>query len=189
MMDVHVRRPSDAYLTGLLARCKNDDLTYAPTGCSLDESTPEGFTRRHWSATLAPSAAFARAVDALSQWRVQELSGLLVRTDGPVAVGTNVAMSAPLPFVGFVDVTCRIVTIVDEPDRFGFAYGTLTVHPERGEEAFVVTRTDDSLRFDVTAVSSHANVLTRLAAPIADRLQASASARYLRAMERLTLAP
>ena len=92
-----------------------------------------------------------------------------------------------MPVAGYVDVTCRVVAVIDEPDRFGFAYGTLTVHPERGEEAFVVNREDDSLRFDVTAVSAHANPLMRLAAPIADRLQASASARYLRAMERLTL--
>jgi uncharacterized protein (UPF0548 family) len=84
-------------------------------------------------------------------------------------------------------VTCRVVAIVDEPDRFGFAYGTLSVHPERGEEAFVVTRADGSLRFDVIAVSAHANLLTRLMAPIADRLQASASGRYLRAMEQVTL--
>ena len=186
-MHVHLRRPSELDLDRLLARCKDDELTYAPLGCSLGESTPEHFTRRHWSTHLGSSDAFARAVDALSHWRVQEHSGLVVQSDGPMAVGTNVAMSAPMPVAGYVDVTCRVVAVIDEPDRFGFAYGTLTVHPERGEEAFVVTREDDSLRFDVTAVSAHANPLMRLAAPIADRLQASASARYLRAMERLTL--
>lgn len=187
-MDVHVRRPSGGYLAGLLARCRDDDLTYAPPGCSLADATPAGFTRRRWSTNCGSGDSFAQAVYALSHWRVQENAGLVVRSDGPVAVGTNVAMSAPMPLVGYIDVTCRVVAVIDEPDRFGFAYGTLTVHPERGEEAFVVTREGDSLRFDVTAVSSHANVLTRLAAPIADRLQASASARYLRAMERLTLA-
>ena len=186
-MDVHLRRPSEVDLDRLLARCKDDGLTYAPIGCSLSESTPEHFTRRHWSTTFGSGDAFALAVDALSHWRVQANSGLVVRSDGPMAVGTNVAMSAPLPLAGFVDVTCRVVAIVDEPDRYGFAYGTLSVHPERGEEAFVVTREEDSLRFDVTAVSSHANPVMRLAAPIADRLQAAASARYLRAMERLTL--
>ena len=73
--------------------------------------------------------------------------------DGPLAVGTNVAISAALP-VGHVEITCRVVAVVDEPDRFGFAYGTLPVHPEQGEESFVVVRADaGGARFDVQAVS------------------------------------
>jgi hypothetical protein len=40
-------------------------------------------------------------------------AGLDVLPDGSLAVGTNVAMSAPLP-VGFVEITCRIVAVVDE---------------------------------------------------------------------------
>lgn len=185
-VDVHLRRPSDDHRAALLARCQNDDLTYAPFGCSLDDTTPDGLTRRAWSTMLAATQdAFTRAVDALSNWRVQEGSGLIVRSDGPMAVGTNVAMSAPLPLTGYIDVTCRVVAVIDEPDRFGFAYGTLSVHPERGEEAFVVSRDDDTVRFDVTAVSAHANVISRLTSPVANRLQAAASQRYLRAMERL----
>jgi uncharacterized protein (UPF0548 family) len=35
---------------------------------------------------------------------------------------------------------CRIVYVIDEPDRRGFAYGTLPGHPERGEEAFIISR-------------------------------------------------
>ena len=69
-------------------------------------------------------------------------AGLRVAADGPIAVGTNVAFSAPLP-IGFVDGTCRIVLVVEEPNRYGFAYGTLSVHPERGEEAFIVSRQED----------------------------------------------
>ena len=182
-MHVHLRRPSDLDLERLLARCATDELSYAPVGGSLDGTTPDGLTRHHWSAALPARADFARAVDALSLWRVHEHSGLIVRSDGPMAVGTNVAMNARLPVAGYIDVTCRVVAVVDEPDRFGFAYGTLSVHPEQGEESFVVTRDGDALRFDVSAISRPANVLARLAGPIADRLQDSAAQRYLRAME------
>ena len=60
-------------------------------------------------------------------------------------VGTNVAMVAPLP-VGYIEATCRITAVIDEPDAFGFTYGTLSVHPERGEESFIIGRTDDQVR-------------------------------------------
>jgi hypothetical protein len=70
---------------------------------------------------------------------------LSVVADDPLVVGTNVAMSAPLP-VGFVDVTCRVVAVIDEANRYGFAYGTLPVHPETGEEAFMIVRDDKRVR-------------------------------------------
>ena len=37
----------------------------------------------------------------------------------------------------------EVVAVVDEPDRQGFAYGTLTGHPLRGEEALIVERLPD----------------------------------------------
>ena len=107
-----------------------------------------------------------------------------IAADGPVAAGTNVAFSAPLP-LGFVDGTCRIVAVVDEPDRFGFAYGTLSVHPERGEESFLVAREDHgAVRFDVEGVSRPVDPLARALPLVADRLQDRAVHRYLAAMRR-----
>jgi uncharacterized protein (UPF0548 family) len=180
---VRLRRPDDADLEVLLARCRDDDLTYGPTGVSLAGDAPAGLTSHRWSTPL-PDDAFAAATDAMRSWAVHHGAGLGVVTDGPLAVGTNVAMSAPLP-VGFVDATCRIVAIVDEADRFGFAYGTLSVHPERGEESFLVVRDDQGgIRFDVCAVSTPTHPLARLAPPLADRLQASAARKYLSAMTR-----
>lgn len=38
---------------------------------------------------------------------------------------------------------CQVVYVLDEPDRQGFAYGTLPGQPESGEEAFVIERADD----------------------------------------------
>jgi uncharacterized protein (UPF0548 family) len=35
------------------------------------------------------------------------------------------------------------VAVVQQPDRCGFAYGTLEGHPVSGEEAFIVSRTPD----------------------------------------------
>ena len=143
---------------------------------------PTGFHRRTWTTDLSGVDAFDRACAAMRAWAVHRGAALDVLPDGPMAVGTNVAIGAPLP-VGFVEITCRIVAIVDEPDRFGFAYGTLPVHPEQGEESFIVVRSDGGdVRFDVQAVSRPGHPLARVFAPIANRLQDAAARRYLAAM-------
>jgi uncharacterized protein (UPF0548 family) len=113
-------------------------------------------------------------------------AGLRVAADGPIAVGTNVAFSAPLP-IGFVDGMCRIVVVVDEPNRYGFAYGTLSVHHECGEEAFVVSRDGDgNVRLDIAGVLRPAPTLARIVPPLADHLQDRGVRRYLAAMRTLT---
>lgn len=93
-----------------------------------------------------------------------------------------VAMSAPLP-VGFIDVVCRVVDVEDEADRFGFSYGTLSVHPEQGEESFTVARSrGGDVVFEIVAVSRPRHPLARFGAPVARRLQVAATKRYLDAM-------
>ncbi len=54
---------------------------------------------------------------------------------------------------------CRVVYTVNEPDRQGFACGTLPGHPECGEEAFLVERDDDgAVTFAITAFSRPATL-------------------------------
>jgi uncharacterized protein (UPF0548 family) len=179
-----LRRPTSEQLAALLDRCATDDLTYAPIGGSLGGAIPAGLRRRRWSAALRGADAFELGADAIRSWGIHRGAELDVVADGPVAVGTNVAMSAPLP-LGFVEITCRIVAVVDEPNRFGFAYGTLPVHPEAGEESFVIMRdTEGSARFDVQAVSRPVDRMARRFSPISNRLQDAAVRRYLAAMQR-----
>jgi uncharacterized protein (UPF0548 family) len=106
----------------------------------------------------------------------------MVAADGGIEAGTNIALVAPLP-IGWVDATCRIVAVVNEPDTFGFAYGTLRVHPERGEESFVVRRSAGVVQFEVVAVSRPAHPVARLAPVIARHRQDRAVGRYLAAMQ------
>ena len=185
-MSIRPRPARERDLAALLERAEADSLTYAPAGVSMGGLAPSGLTRRHWTTPLAGPNAFERAVDALRTWQMHRGAGLRVAADGPIAVGTNVAFSAPLP-IGFVDGTCRIVVVVDEPNRYGFAYGTLSVHPEHGEESFVALRDDDgNVRLDIVGVSRPAHPLAGLAPPFADHLQDRAVRRYLAAMRTLT---
>jgi uncharacterized protein (UPF0548 family) len=68
---------------------------------------------------------------------------------------------------------CRIVHVVDEPRRFGFAYGTLPDHVESGEERFIVewNQDDDTVWYDILAFSRPNHFLTRLGYPLVRRLQ------------------
>jgi uncharacterized protein (UPF0548 family) len=184
-MGVHLHQVSSQGLDALLERSRSSPLTYEPIGGSLNEVTPSGLQRRSWAASLAGPGAFERGIEALRAWSVHRGAGLAVITDGPLEVGTNVAMSAPLP-IGCVDITCRIVALIDEDDRFGFAYGTLPIHPECGEESFVVIRAGDAARFEVRAVSRPQRPVARLLPFVADKLQDAAVRRYLDAMQRIT---
>jgi hypothetical protein len=110
-------------------------------------------------------------------------AGLAVSADGPIEVGTNVAMNAPRP-LGSVDVTCRIVAVIDESNRYGFAYRTLSVHPERREEAFawfarIAARGSKSMQ------SVPAHPLARIVPFATDWLQDRAVRRCLAAIERI----
>jgi uncharacterized protein (UPF0548 family) len=59
-----------------------------------------------------------------------------------IAPGDTAVLVVPLWLFG-IHAPCRVIYVIDEPNRKGFAYGTLPGHPECGEEAFVVDRTDD----------------------------------------------
>lgn len=77
----------------------------------------------------------------------------------------------------------RVVSIVDEPTRRGFAYGTLPGHPLSGEESFVVEhRDDDSVWLTIRSVSRPANVGWWLLAPLLRLAQWWLLLRYERAL-------
>ena len=70
----------------------------------------------------------------------------------------------------------RIVYVIDEKQnqtaRFGFAYGTLPDHVERGEERFTVEwEKDNSVWYDIYAFSRPQHPLVKLGFPLARRLQ------------------
>ena len=101
-------------------------------------------------------------------------------TDATISVGTVIAKVARV--YGIVTVNaCRIVNAIDEPNRFGFAYGTLPGHVERGEERFLVERKDNGdVWYEILAYSRPRHWLARIGYPLA-RLQ---QARFRRGTSR-----
>ncbi|GAA3435006.1 DUF1990 family protein [Kutzneria kofuensis] len=155
---------------------KSAPFTYAEVGATAGE-LPAGY--RTISRRVRLSTGFDEAVDRLFGWQVQEASGFRVlASSARVESGSVVELR-----LGPIKVPCRVVYVVDEPTRQGFAYGTLPGHPERGEEAFVLDRNDDgTVSFTVTAFSRHATLLTKLGGPFGRLAQNLVTERYLGAL-------
>jgi uncharacterized protein (UPF0548 family) len=174
---------------GLLRRTTLQQLADAPfsydeVGATRHSTLPAGYDhveREH--VVGAGPEQFDRAAAAVFRWAAQRGAGLRIRASGPASSpGTVVLMTAGLHRLG-LDIPCRVVWVVDEPDRRGFGYGTLPGHPESGEESFVVTRLPDGeVVYRLRAFSRLATRLPRLGAPVSHRVQTLALDRYVSAI-------
>jgi uncharacterized protein (UPF0548 family) len=179
-----LRRPDDKHLSHFLARERTSPLTYTEVGATFDPQLPAGYHHVRAATELgAGDDTWARAQDGIRTWAAHRGAGMtVVPADAPITEGTTVAVLTSLGPLHVLS-ACRIIRVVDEPDRFGFAYGTLPSHPEEGEEHFVVTRAPDGgVRFEVVAFSRHHDLLTKLGGPIPRRFQARATQQYLEGM-------
>jgi uncharacterized protein (UPF0548 family) len=164
------------------------DLTYPEMGATRDRVLPAGYGHLRRDARVgAGQAAFDRAVDGLFGWDMHRGAGLTVTsTRTRAAPGVVVVLRAgwgPLR----LRIPCRVVYTVDEPDRRGFAYGTLPGHPEQGEEAFIVTRANTGeVNFHIHAFSRPASPLARLGAPLTRVIQQYVTDRYVKAIQRIS---
>jgi len=84
--------------------------------------------------------------------------------------------------------SCRILYTVDEADQFGFTYGTLAGHVERGEEYFGVARDEaGKVYFVLEAFSRPDYWLARLAGPVTRYFQVQFAPAAAAAMQRAVL--
>ena len=125
--------------------------------------------------------ALDRAADAVLAWEMHRRSGLAVAAEGRAVEGGTVVLGLGKGLKLLIP--CRVVYVVNESARRGFAYGTLPDHPEQGEEAFVVTQDEDgSVWFEIKAFSRPGALLVRWAGPVGRAIQSVATTRYERAL-------
>jgi len=85
----------------------------------------------------------------------------------------------PLP----IRAPIRVVYVIDEPRRKGFAYGTLPGHPESGEDAFIVDQTDDgSVWLEIRSLSRPSSWFWWMMYPVLRVGQVAFTRRYLRSL-------
>ncbi|HKS98373.1 MAG TPA: DUF1990 domain-containing protein [Rugosimonospora sp.] len=162
------------------------ELTYPEVGATRYREMPGGYRRIRGRARVGTGEmVFAAAVRTLATFDMQRGAGLRVRTAAPqAAVGVEVASglgAGPLRMWA----PCRVVWVVEEPMRYGYAYGTLPGHPEIGEEGFLVwLEPDGVVRFEVRAFSRPSSRLVALAGPLPGLLQDLVTDRYLASLLR-----
>lgn len=145
---------------------------------------PAGYRITNVTRRLPPGTDFDQAARALLTWQVHARAGLAVAaSDQRVTPGGVVRLRLGVGRLALV-APCRVVYLIDEPHRRGFAYGTLPGHPECGEESFVLDRGGDAMTFTITAFSRPASTLAKLAGPFGALVQDIATRRYLNAIVR-----
>lgn len=122
------------------------ELTYSEVGAALGGEPPAGYAVIEDVAVVGMGAPrWDRAANELLRWGLHRGAGMLVSsTTAQVQVGATVVNAAALGPVRVV-VPCRVVGLVEEPSRRGFAYGSLPGHPLVGEERFTVELGEDEV--------------------------------------------
>ncbi len=154
-----LRKPSEAAVRRFISTQEDLPFSYENVGASREGATLRGYAVDRYRVKLGEGPeAYARAVEALRGWRQFDLGwAWLLPPHAPIEVGTTVGVLAR--HYGFWSLnTARIAYLVEESgevERFGFGYGTLPGHAERGEERFGVewNREDSSVYYDVFAFS------------------------------------
>jgi uncharacterized protein (UPF0548 family) len=178
---IRLGRRSPAELDRRLREAEAGDLSYDHVGSTLAAGpAPAGRADRRFDRTATGSvAAAAEALRAFAPHR--GIRGRVLPPAAPLEVGTSLLVVAP---VGPVELAVpnRVVGVVDEADRFGFAYGTVTGHAEAGEECFLAeTSAPGLVRLSVRVHARPATLAARLGGPVVSWLQAVATRRYLAA--------
>ena len=187
MVPIVLGRPSEETFRRIATEAKLLELSYDDVGMTTRPSTamasPFRFDR--WTIDLGGDAeTFEPACEALRTWQAHRGAGARVFPDAPLAIDETVVVA--LGFPGFTAIApCRIVWVIDDADNFGFGYGTLCGHPERGEESFVVRRRSGRVTFEIVAASRPAGLLPRIGAPVTRLIQKRMANRYLHALKRV----
>jgi uncharacterized protein (UPF0548 family) len=155
-------------------------LTYGDVGATAGP-LPDGYHHVRKSAVIGRGRPrFEEAAAKVMRWGMLRGAGVRVTASSEVAaVGSEVLVG-----LGPLRAPCRVVYVIDEADRRGFAYGTLPGHPESGEELFAVCYhpTTEEVHAEVVAFSRHATWWSRLGSPVTSLAQRIITSRYLMAL-------
>lgn len=155
-------------------------LTYSDVGATAAEM-PAGYHRVRASRRIGSGRArFEQAAAAVMRYGMLRGAGLRVDASTEVArVGADV-LGRLGPFLA----PCRVVYVIDDPNRRGFAYGSLPGHAVRGEELFAVRYepSDQGVYAEVAAFSQPATWWSRLGTPVLRLSQRLITDRYLGAV-------
>lgn len=169
-----LRKPEPDVLRRILESQANQNFTYKDVGATiLGTNLPAGFVVDHTRALLGSGTdVFDAAKSSLRRWRQYAFDWLEAWPDDtPLEKGKDIATVAHVLKLWSVNI-CRIVEVFDEPNRFGYSYGTLTEHAECGEERFLIELNETGeVWYDILAFSRPRQWMARLGYPMVRRVQ------------------
>jgi uncharacterized protein (UPF0548 family) len=147
--------------------------SYTDLGITKASQCPEGFDRDETKVLIGHGEAdFHKAKTSIAAWKMFPASWTNITTKSYPVEGLTVIMTAKwlgLPWNN----PCRVLYVVNESNRYGFAYGTLPNHVEMGEELFEVSiEPNGDVYYRIVAVSKPRWWAAKLAYPIMRQLQA-----------------
>jgi len=168
-----IQKPSKQAIENFLADQRKESFSYQQLGATR-ERMPAGYTVDHNRIRLgAGGQSFDTACRCLRRWEMFKLGWVQVYPPAaPIKIDTTVGIL--IRHLGFYSLNAaRIVYVIDQERRFGFAYGTVADHAEQGEERFSIEwSTDDvSVWYDILAFSRPRQWQARLGKPVARLLQ------------------
>jgi len=167
-----ISAPAERDVENFIAEQRDLPFTYSEVGAT-NTTPPASYNVDHNRIRLGEGErTYQRAVEALKNWRQFDLGWVTIVPRGvEVKAGSTVAVKARAVGTWSLN-ACRVVYVIDESRRFGFAYGTLPDHVECGEERFLIEwLPDDSVWYDILAFSRPQHPLVKLSSPLARRLQ------------------
>ena len=173
-----LKQPSSHGIQRFQQIAEQDSFSYPELCGTLKEPLPSRYNIDRNRVCLGQGKyVFERARSALSAWKMFDLGWVeLMRTSAPIAPGQTVLVLAHTCGLHSLSAS-RVLMMIDTDDgetaRWGFCYGTLRHHVERGEERFTVEywRRDNSVWYDILAFSRPQHPLARLAYPLSRSAQ------------------
>ena len=171
-----VSKPDRSSIDRFLASAVDMAYSYPEKGATTGEP-PAGYRNSDHNRVMIGQgeADWERAKRAVRRWKMFDLGWCSICwPDTPIEEGRNVAMMANHLGIWSLN-AARIVYTFDEPNRFGFAYGTLADHVECGEERFSVELDPETheVWYDLYSFSRPRHILAQIGYPYARYLQKS----------------
>ena len=167
-MKVSIGIPSADAISKYLDYSAKASFSYEEVGESKNARV-QGYDNDHSSKVVGKGTEdWEKAKQILLNWDHFPAAWTKIHDLNPtVEVGNDVAVTFNLFGLWWVN-SARIVYFFDEPNRFGFAYGTLHGHVETGEEIFYLEKDSEGIiSYHLKAFSKPAYWFVRLGYPAA----------------------
>jgi len=185
-----IAEPNNKTVEEFLEAQRNASFSYSERGTTRYEATPPGYNIDHNRVQIGTGRdCFVRAIEAVRSWKMFDLTWMKIRRGNtPIETGETVAIL--INHFGFWSLNAaRIVYVFEESgavEEYGFAYGTLTEHGERGEERFSVEyhEADETVWYDLYAFSQPNNFWAKIGYPFSRYLQKQFAIESKQAMQK-----